>query len=201
MLIHKHLPHKSFEAKVDEAIFLAWDTSTIQGAFVSVMRGKKITVVAASVPIPWPLNVNERNQKWSVLERPNSSIRVWAGSLVGLIWDAGPERMKNELVTFEERTCPKVPGDMLQDNINKLSTGLEKDLQQFVHGIIAELPHDAVGDQVPNEHGHEEPQPDSGDEPNEPENQTVLELAPAASNSDVKPGTRILLHGLKRCSI
>ena len=119
VLIQKPLPHKSFESKVEEGIFLTWDTSTIQGAVVAVTRHGKLTLVAASAPIPWPLNINERNQKWSVIEKPNSTTRVWIGSLGGIIWDGGPERMRNELVTFEERTCPGVPGDVLQDKIEK----------------------------------------------------------------------------------
>ena len=66
---------------------MTWDTTTIQGAIVAVARNKRLTVVAASAPQPWPLVVNERNQRWALLERPNSRTRVWIGSHGGVIWD------------------------------------------------------------------------------------------------------------------
>ena len=105
-----------------------------------MVRSGKLTLVATSAPIPWPLNVNGRKQKWSLIEKPNSTTSVWIGNLGGVIWDGGPEQMRNELATFEERTCSGVPGNVLQDKIEKLTPDGEKGFSQFAHGIIAELP-------------------------------------------------------------
>ena len=99
---------------MEEWILLTWDTTTIQGDADAIVIHGRLTMVAASTHVPRPKNVNERNQKWSVFEKPKSSTRVWIGSLDGVIWDGGPERMSDELPTFEERTCPRVPGDVLQ---------------------------------------------------------------------------------------
>ena len=98
--------------------------------------------MAASAPIPWPLKVNERNQRWSLIERPGSDTRVWIGSLGGVIWGDRDEKMKNELATLEERTCPGILGDALQEKLDALMLDGERGLSQFVHGIIAELPPD-----------------------------------------------------------
>ena len=49
------------------------------------------------------------------MQKPNSRERVWLGSLGGVIWDAKNEQMKDELITFEERTCPLKPKDQLQE--------------------------------------------------------------------------------------
>ena len=47
--------------------------------------------------------------------------------------------MKDELVTFEERSCPRVPGDMLQEKIGNCRNGSESDLHHFVHGIVTDF--------------------------------------------------------------
>ena len=46
--------------------------------------------------------------------------------------------MKGELVTFEERSCPRIPGDMLQEKIDSFRKDNESDLHHFVHGIVTE---------------------------------------------------------------
>ena len=50
--------------------------------------------------------------------------------------------MKDELITFEERSCQRIPGDMLQEKIDNYRKGSESDLHYFVHGIVT----DSVGD-------------------------------------------------------
>ena len=64
------------------------------------------------------------------------------GSLGGVIWDARNEQMKDELITFEERTCPRIPGDPLQEKIDDYKRGNEGDFHQFVHGIVFDLAED-----------------------------------------------------------
>ena len=49
--------------------------------------------------------------------------------------------MKGELVTFEERSCPRIPGDMLQEKIESLRKDTESDLHYGVHGIVTEPAH------------------------------------------------------------
>ena len=88
VLIQKPLPHSSFQSKVEEGRFLSWDTTTLQGALVATVRSGSLKVVSASAPLPWPKSVNERNEKWVLLQKPNSRERVWVGSLGGVIWDA-----------------------------------------------------------------------------------------------------------------
>ena len=138
VLIQKPLPHHSFQSKVEEGRFLTWDTTTLQGALVATVRHGALVIVPSSAPLPWPKEVNNRNQKWTLVQKPNSRERVWLGSLGGVIWDGRNEQMKGELVTFEERTCPRIPGDMLQEKIDNLRKGTEEELQYFVHGIVTE---------------------------------------------------------------
>ena len=125
VLIQKPLPHSSFQSKVEEGRFLTWDTTTLQGALVATVRNGKLVIVPSSAPMPWPKVVNERNQKWILIQKPNSRERVWVGSLGGVIWDAPKEQMKDELITFEERSCPRLPGDMLQEKIDTYRKGSE----------------------------------------------------------------------------
>ena len=55
-----------------------------------------------------------------------------------MIWDVQNEQMKDELVTFEERSCPRIPGDMSQYKIDNYRKGSERDLHYFVHGIVTD---------------------------------------------------------------
>ena len=55
-----------------------------------------------------------------------------------MIWDVRNEQMKGELVTFEERSCPRIPGHMLQEKIDSYRKDNECDLHYFVHGIVTD---------------------------------------------------------------
>eukprot|EP00974_Lingulodinium_polyedra_P104242 10089436-Lingulodinium_polyedra.AAC.1 len=45
-----------------EAIFLCWDNTTVQGAFVLTEKEGKKLITATSGPVPWPAKVPE--EKW-----------------------------------------------------------------------------------------------------------------------------------------
>ena len=57
----------------------------------------------------------------------------------GVIWDAKNEQMKDELVTFEERTCPTVPENIMQERLDSHRKGSESDFHRFVHGIVFDM--------------------------------------------------------------
>ena len=60
-----------------------------------------------------------------------------------MIWDAKNEHMKDELVTFEERTCPTVPENIMQERLDSHRKGSESDVHRFVHGIVFDQAEDS----------------------------------------------------------
>ena len=71
MLIKRPLKEQqSFNAKTEEAIFLAWNPAVIQGADVLVVRNGKSQVITASAPMPWPDHLRPGTQKWHLIQGP-----------------------------------------------------------------------------------------------------------------------------------
>ena len=113
VLIQKPLPHSSFQSKVEEGRFLTWDTTTLQGGTGGDCEKWEFESCFSIGTTTLANMVNERNENWTLIQKPNSRERVWVGSLGGVVWDAQNEQMKDELITFEERTCPRIVGDQL----------------------------------------------------------------------------------------
>eukprot|EP00975_Prorocentrum_lima_P062335 12885069-Prorocentrum_lima.AAC.1 len=45
----------AFQSKMEEGIFLCWDSKTIQGAYIALMRPNgHVSIVVASAPTLWP---------------------------------------------------------------------------------------------------------------------------------------------------
>ena len=51
---------------------------------------------------------------------------------------------------FEERSCPRLPGGMLQEKIDTYRKGNEGDLHYFVHGIVTDSVDDMQKNDVDN---------------------------------------------------
>eukprot|EP00974_Lingulodinium_polyedra_P082560 7994327-Lingulodinium_polyedra.AAC.1 len=58
-----------------EAVFLCWDNTTVQGAFVLTEKDGEKYIMATSGPMPWPAKGPE--EKWRVEADPDSATRVW----------------------------------------------------------------------------------------------------------------------------
>jgi len=94
---------KSFVKKMNEAIFLCWDSTTVQGAFVLTQKDSGPTIVATSGPLPWPTKTQQ--ETWRLESDPNSDNKIWISNLNRILWKAPDEK---ERITFEERGGPEV---------------------------------------------------------------------------------------------
>ena len=47
-------------------------------------------------------------------------------------------QMNDELVTFEEQCCPRIPGEMLQEMVDSYRTGNEGGFHDFVHVVVTD---------------------------------------------------------------
>ena len=95
---------KSFMDNTREGIFLCWDASVIQGAYVLVQREDGTsTIIAASGPRPWPKMDNK--ETWHLEKEPDGDKRVWISNKRRIRWKTPAEE---DRVTFEERTEPEM---------------------------------------------------------------------------------------------
>ena len=98
---------KSFTSKTEEAIFLSWNPSVIQGADVLVVRGGVSKVITVSAPVPWPNHIKPGTQKWKLIQGPKGE-RLWYGDQGGLVWGEMTSQIAKDTLTLEERTLPPI---------------------------------------------------------------------------------------------
>eukprot|EP00974_Lingulodinium_polyedra_P045813 4392143-Lingulodinium_polyedra.AAC.1 len=71
-----------------EAIFLCWDNTTVQGAFVLTEKDGNKYITATSGPVPWP--EKGPKEKWRVEEDPEVGTIIWISAQGKVMWKASP---------------------------------------------------------------------------------------------------------------
>ena len=85
----------SFLPNKEEAIFLCWDSSVINGAYVGCINSVGIfTTRKVSAPTPWP---NASIPMWKLVRNPLGQENIWVIKKGRLLWDTPKE---GELLTF-----------------------------------------------------------------------------------------------------
>ena len=75
---------QSFTSKMDEAVFLCWDSSVINGAYVGcISRLGIFTTRKVSAPTPWP---NDTIPTWMLLRNPLGSEKIWLSDKGDISW-------------------------------------------------------------------------------------------------------------------
>ena len=135
---------KSFTSKTEEAIFLSWNPSVVQGADVLVVREGVSKAITASAPVPWPSHIKPGTQKWKLIQGPKGE-RLWYGDQGGLVWGEMTSQIAKDTLTLEERTSPPIRKKDMDEfkDIDQLARVLrggeditQSSLQRFYPGLV-----------------------------------------------------------------
>ena len=123
---------QSFTSKMDEAVFLCWDSSVINGAYVGcISRLGIFTTRKVSAPTPWP---NDTIPTWMLLRNPLGSEKIWLSDKGDTSWTTPKAE---ETLTFEERSCPEYGKDA-RSEAQLSDFPIDRDWRRVKHGLPTE---------------------------------------------------------------
>ena len=122
---------KSFHDSTREGIFLAWDHTVAEGAWVAtfLLGAAKPTITRVAAPQVWPGSTMLR---WKTKESPLSKEKVWV-STTGEIRFARPN--PDEILTMEERNTPPPAEEQdVGDEVRRVGGRRDYDWVKFLTG-------------------------------------------------------------------
>ena len=170
----------SFEPKVADGIFMAWNMEVIQGADVLIYQAGKPVITTVSAPKPWPTHIIPTRQRWRVFSGPKG-VNLWMGDQGGMVWGERTKQIEEELVTFEERremspydrnaSCTTQIDLLVKELMAKKKSEDVSTYAQFFPGIITE---EEIADQDEDKSEGAEP----GDAPEEGQDSIEVKETP-----------------------
>ena len=122
----------SFLPKKEEALFLCWDSSVVNGAYVGLANGMGLlTTRKVSAPTPWP---NDSVPTWRIITNPVGHEKVWVSSEGTVLWNTPKD---GDILTFEQRSIPDHSSG-IKEKATAADLQTDRDWRRFKHGLPTE---------------------------------------------------------------